>query len=662
MSLAHYLLQVNIYLIIFYCFYRLLLASETYFLLNRIYLLASAALSLTIPFLKIDWFNKQEATQSIIVSVGEFKNFVTQVSVLDDQATEFNWGNVIVLIYLLGIFFFSGRLMLQLIAVKKIFKTATAGMAFSFFRKKIVDSNVPERATVNRHEDIHIKQLHTVDVLFFELIGIFAWFNPVVYAYKKTIKNIHEYLADEASAKFQGDKEAYALLLLSQAFGVQTSTLTNGFFNKSLIKKRILMLNKQRSKKSAILKYGLFVPLFALTLVFSSATIRKNGQILAMASKIPLNNATKLVNQAIAEPLSVINLQPPAPIIPSHHQTDLLPDATTATVVPTEHSVAPETENEVDFSGFYKHLTSNIQYPGEAVAKKIQGNTVINFSVKHGKINNATVVNELGDGCDEEVIARIMGYSDFIQKDGNYSIRVSFRLQGADTEFKNQNVSVNSDNELSSIVIQGYMPPEDESNKTVYNFVAVAKAPTYPGGMDKFYKFLSQNIKYPTAAIDNEIQGKVHMSFTVEKDGSLTDIKIERKLGYGTDEEAIRVVKLSKRWNPGIQNGRPVRVKYNVPIMFSFSTPKSVQKANAIASIRSKSFEEQDAPLVVVDNEIKPYAYLKTMDQRTIESLDILKSADGASIYGKVGEKGVIVIRSKAAKEKEVTATFTNKN
>jgi len=108
-------------------------------------------------------------------------------------------------------------------------------------------------------------------------------------------------------------------------------------------------------------------------------------------------------------------------------------------------------------------------------------------------------------------------------------------------------------------------------DNTVYNFVSMENPPNYPGGLDKFYKYLGDNIKYPPMAAENNIQGKVLVSFTVEKDGSLTDLKVERKLGYGTDEEAMRVLKLSKRWNPGMQNGKPVRVKYNIPISFNLA-------------------------------------------------------------------------------------------
>jgi protein TonB len=108
-------------------------------------------------------------------------------------------------------------------------------------------------------------------------------------------------------------------------------------------------------------------------------------------------------------------------------------------------------------------------------------------------------------------------------------------------------------------------------DNNVYSFVSMENPPTYPGGIEKFYAFLSANIKYPPMAQEQNIQGNVHVSFTVEKDGSISDARVERKLGYGTDEEAIRVLKLAKRWNPGMQNGKPVRVKYNIPIKFSLA-------------------------------------------------------------------------------------------
>ncbi|MES2828320.1 MAG: TonB family protein [Bacteroidota bacterium] len=105
----------------------------------------------------------------------------------------------------------------------------------------------------------------------------------------------------------------------------------------------------------------------------------------------------------------------------------------------------------------------------------------------------------------------------------------------------------------------------------VYDFVSLEQQPSFPGGMEKFYAYLKKTVKYPPMAQENNIQGKVFLSFVVEKDGSLTDIKVDRKLGGGTDEEAVRVLKSSPKWIPGIQNGKKVRVKYNIPISFTLS-------------------------------------------------------------------------------------------
>ena len=100
-------------------------------------------------------------------------------------------------------------------------------------------------------------------------------------------------------------------------------------------------------------------------------------------------------------------------------------------------------------------------------------------------------------------------------------------------------------------------------------FTVVEHEPTYRGGISKFYEFLGRNIHYPTAAKEKNIQGKVFLTFIVEADGRLTHIKILRDIGYGCGKEAARVLAISPKWNPGIQNGHKVRVQYNVPVSFS---------------------------------------------------------------------------------------------
>lgn len=92
--------------------------------------------------------------------------------------------------------------------------------------------------------------------------------------------------------------------------------------------------------------------------------------------------------------------------------------------------------------------------------------------------------------------------------------------------------------------------------------------PSYPNSEEAMYKFISDNVKYPSEALSKGISGTVYVTFVVERDGSLSDIKVIKGIGGGCDEEAIMVVKLMPKWNPGKQNGKTVRVQYNIPLRF----------------------------------------------------------------------------------------------
>lgn len=99
-------------------------------------------------------------------------------------------------------------------------------------------------------------------------------------------------------------------------------------------------------------------------------------------------------------------------------------------------------------------------------------------------------------------------------------------------------------------------------------FTSVQQEPEFPAGIDNFYRFLMMNIHYPARARQHNIQGRVILTMVIEKDGSLSRVKVVRGIGDGCDEESIRVIKLSSPWKPGMQNGRPVRVAYSIPISF----------------------------------------------------------------------------------------------
>ncbi|MBP6411706.1 MAG: energy transducer TonB [Flavobacterium sp.] len=102
------------------------------------------------------------------------------------------------------------------------------------------------------------------------------------------------------------------------------------------------------------------------------------------------------------------------------------------------------------------------------------------------------------------------------------------------------------------------------SNENIYNTSGIEVLPEYPGGIGKFYQFIGDNYKTPTAV--DFLGGKVYVSFIIEKDGSVADIKVLRDVGFGTGKEAIRVLELCPKWSPGRQNGKNVRCSYSLPI------------------------------------------------------------------------------------------------
>ncbi len=119
--------------------------------------------------------------------------------------------------------------------------------------------------------------------------------------------------------------------------------------------------------------------------------------------------------------------------------------------------------------------------------------------------------------------------------------------------------------------IEAYIPPVFEEEEVLEEeiFIVVEDQPEFPGGDAARIRFLSENIRYPQMARESGIQGTVFVTFVVERDGSITDVRVIRGIGGGCDEEAIRVIQAMPSWTPGRQRGRPVRVQFTMPIRFT---------------------------------------------------------------------------------------------
>lgn len=204
---------------------------------------------------------------------------------------------------------------------------------------------------------------------------------------------------------------------------------------------------------------------------------------------------------------------------------------------------------------FAKFLTDNIRYPETAKKQNIQGRVFARFVVERdGSLTDIKIMREPGGGLGDEAI-RVLSLSPKWKpgmQNGKF-VRVQFT------------VPINFS--LGNTTPPTQTAPADTTGGKVFNAVQIQ--PTFPGGEAAFAKFLSANIKYPPIAKRNNITGRVFIQFVVERDGSLTDMRILRDPGSGLGEEAVRVLKLSPQWKPGFQNSKPVRVQYTVPINFS---------------------------------------------------------------------------------------------
>ena len=420
MNSLSYLSITSLYLILFYGCYALLLHRNTFFELNRAYLLTSIVLSLMLPFVELP----TGTADSLPVGTLTLPIFVVGVA-SSDQSYSLTLTQWIWLVYAFGVAVMLVRLGLNLRAITNLIKRGTSerrpGLilvrlpddstpSFSFGRYLVLnytDALTPSDALM-RHEEAHINQFHTADVLFLELVQAMFWFNPVLWLYKRALQEIHEFLADRTAVRQVSASEVtlnqasvqptYAQQLVAYALDSPFTALTTPFASKSTLKQRIVMLQKPASHRRALLSYALVLPLAACLVMC--------------------------------------------------------------------------TQSEQDHS--------------------------------------------------QSVVAPITGQA---------SARKAVKVDG----------------EI---------------------FTVVEHVPEFPGGMEALGNYLFQNLKYPAAARNANAQGRVFVSFVVTKTGEITDVNVLKGIGFGTEEEAIRVVTQMPKWKPAMHGGKVVNVKFNLPINF----------------------------------------------------------------------------------------------
>ena len=370
--MVHYIIQIVAFQLLFLLSYDLFLKKETFFNLNRGYLLITPILSLVLPFIKIEKF-KEVVPQEYVFYLPEGLIEASQ----KDAVIATNWLSSISIFQWILFLGSLTSLILFIFKLVKIYALKVHGKkikhhqfteiiiekssaAFSFFRNIFLGEEVlkKEHKHIIEHELVHINQKHSWDLIFFEILRIVFWFNPLIYIYQLRITELHEFIADAHTVKT--NKKEHYQHLLEEVFKTEKISFINQFFNHSLIKKRIVMLQKSKSKKVWQLKYLLLVPVLIGMLIYTSCEKESSSNKVDNLIESEKEEIVKSAFRDIVIPFSSITVKP------SFKEPCLTPNI--------EH-------NECFMKKLNEHVIKNFKYPEEAKKQGIEGKVYINFRI-----------------------------------------------------------------------------------------------------------------------------------------------------------------------------------------------------------------------------------------------------------------------------------------
>ncbi|MDR2284560.1 MAG: TonB-dependent receptor plug domain-containing protein [Sphingobacterium sp.] len=295
-SVLTYVLQVNLLLAIVFLGYVLLLRKLTFYRLNRVYLLIGGVYALVYPFLDItNWFRSSEVLP--IDAVWEYVEYY-----LPEQVVEvFSVGHLLLVVFGIGAIVLLLKLSIQLLSLMRIHRYSKPSrwkdyffrnvmfpiVPFSFFNKIYVHQEQhdnPELQDIFKHEDIHVKGLHTIDILLFEMLLIGCWYNPFVWLMRRAVRQNLEFLTDQQVLDKGVDRQTYQYSLLTVTKQGAAVGIGNQFNFKTL-KRRIMMMNKRRSSRMELSKYAFLLPI----VIFAGATFtvsKAEGKIEELVERI----------------------------------------------------------------------------------------------------------------------------------------------------------------------------------------------------------------------------------------------------------------------------------------------------------------------------------------------------------------------------------------
>ena len=612
-----YDLKVAVLLAVFYMFYRLLLARETFHRVNRLVLLLTAVASFVLPLCVITMH------ETVTMEIPEMPLVDTNIYVPDVPVEEPQtplWQILLPILFVMGMLATLGHTLWSLFRIVSLISksekhpqddgtvicvTGNADMApFSWMIFIVMNrSDFEERnSAILTHERGHIRLHHSWDLLLVDTLTALQWFNPAIWMLRSDLRAIHEYEADGEVLSQGINARQYQYLLITKAASIGGYSLANGISH-STLKNRINMMLHTKSPRRSLLKLLALLPIVAVTLVVNAETVT---DYVYNEPQTPVKKGNRA---------GVINL-----------------GAGKKIVVEKADDAKAEANMPADLEQF---TISGTVYDGSAAQKTpIIGAVVKIVGSKKGTVTDMDGNFRLEVTTGDRIEAIYMGFEPFtIGVSKAFSERNDYKIM---------------------------LQKEGANRDTNKPYDVVEKMPQFPGGTGKLFEFLSKNVKYPAEAENNDVQGRVIVTFVVEKDGEISNAKVVKSVHPTLDAEALRVVNSMPSWTPGMQNGEAVRVKYTVPVTFRLQGKDShignakadVDKgANVLSEMVVVGFGKQDEtakhPLYVVDGVTMDYEKVKGISPDKITGMEVLKDRAAIDKYGEKAKNGVVIIHTK---------------
>jgi TonB family protein len=437
-NLVNFLLESGISLALLSLIYLLFLRKETFFKINRLFLLGSVLFSVVLPVLKLRIFSPKPMMLNEI-TVTPYGNLLEAITVYSqgfsgavEQAVLST--TVLIYIYLAGVFLFFARFMFRILQLTLIIRKGKI-QTENGFKLVIIEKETSPFSFLNyvfvsellmqtkgydkmvKHELEHVKQGHSLDVIILELLTVFQWFNPFMWMLNRAIRENHEFLADQAVLSDGVSRGEYKSLLLNQFIGGQLVIANN--FNYSIIKNRIKMMSKIKSSKIAITKIA-FGILVAAALIVAFACEQKESVVseknqTERVVKVTLSGELLKFDGDSADVEKLITI-----ISKSGHSgvwTDSAGNKVLAKKIIPQPSSKFDNDEEIFFvveempefpggeAALRQFIAGSVKYPDDAVKEGIHGKVYVTFVVsKDGSVANAKIARGVNPSLDAEAI------------------------------------------------------------------------------------------------------------------------------------------------------------------------------------------------------------------------------------------------------------------